>query len=689
MKIVIVDPGLSGPGGHNGALFEELARELPRLGFAPTFLCSRNLPVGALAAPDATVVPLFGIDGYAPHAPLFASEAAFAAALESIEAELHAVDWQDVAAVLMPTVYPLHLIALARVLPQRLPPAQVPVALGLLMPTSFWASDAAVAEALGELMLTALQALRAHGPALAYAEAGAFIFGAQRLELPRLLPPVAQDTEALIDALRESAARPDPAQALSFGFFGSPFTSKGIERLRQAIAIAAADPAWAHRVELVIPPGHAAVAEAYARLGPRVTVRAGRRDNHDYLRAMAAVDVVLLPYDPAHYRDKLSGVLFEAIALGKPVVVIDGNEPLVQWLDQTAPGAYAVCADDAAALADVLKLPTQAFVPLALAARASAPIVTVQKSMRRFLAAAGVALPAPAPAAQAAPQLAEAATAAAGPPASAAAATAVATAAAATVGEAPIVSIVIPTWNREAMVEAAIESALAQTVRQIEVIVVDNASTDATVAIARRIAARDARVQVAVQPRNLGPVRNWLDGIRRARAPFVKLLFSDDLIDARFVERMLPPLLDGRVAFSICPAVVGEAPWQGRVLYGSFDRPTQLTSDAYEALALSAIGRLPLSPGAGLFRRADLLQSLRTHLEGVADYDFSATGSGVDWLAYLLTARRYPRVAFEPEPLAFFRAHPGSLTIGDRDGHVWRGYELAARWFAQGGAATA
>jgi hypothetical protein len=90
-----------------------------------------------------------------------------------------------------------------------------------------------------------------------------------------------------------------------------------------------------------------------------------------------------------------------------------------------------------------------------------------------------------------------------------------------------------------------------------------------------------------------------------------------------------------------------------------------------------------------LFRRADLLQSLRTHLDGVADYDFSATGSGVDWLAYLLTARRYPRVAFEPEPLAFFRAHPGSLTIGDRSGHVWRGYELAARWYRGGGAATA
>jgi hypothetical protein len=448
------------------------------------------------------------------------------------------------------------------------------------------------------------------------------------------------------------------------------------------------------------------VAEAYARLGPRVTVRAGRRDNHDYLRAMAAVDVVLLPYDPAHYGQKLSGVLFEAIALGKPVVVVEGNEPLVQWLDQTAPGAYAVCADDAEALAAVLKLPAEVFAPLAAAARESAPIVTRQKSTRRFLAAAGIVLPAPESAGEA-PRSAAAATATAGSRAATNAATladatppAAGTTAAAAVpanpavetdvaAEAPIVSIVIPTWNREAMVEAAIESALAQTVRQIEVIVVDNASSDATVAVARRIAARDPRVQVAVQPRNLGPVRNWLDGIRRARAPFVKLLFSDDLIDARFVERMLPPLLDGSVAFSICPAVVGEAPWQGRVLYGSFDRPTQLASDAYEALALSAIGRLPLSPGAGLFRRADLLQSLRTHLDGVADYDFSATGSGVDWLAYLLTARRYPRVAFEPEPLAFFRAHPGSLTIGDRSGHVWRGYELAARWYRGGGAATA
>lgn len=671
-RIVIIDPGLSGPGGHNGALFEELARELPRLGFAPHFLASRGLGAGALAAPQATVEPVFAIDGYAPHAAFFASEAAFAAALDAIQTELDALDWRNVAAVLMPTVYPLHLIALARVLPQRLPPQQVPVALGLLMPTSFWAADAGVADALGELMLTALQALRALGPTLAYAEAGAYAFGAQRLELPRLLPPVAQDTEALIETLRTAAALPEPTRGLRFGFFGSPFTSKGIRRLHEACARAAADPGWANRVEIVIPPGHAAVAAAYARLGPRVTVRADQRDNHDYLRAMAAVDVVLLPYDPAHYGAKLSGVLFEAIALGKPVVVIDGCEPLLQWLDQTAPGTYAGCADDADALAELLKLPAEAFVPLAQAARASAPIVSAQKSTRRFLAAAGIALP-PTPAAAPA----------------AAPAGAIAAARSAPGAEAPIVSIVIPTWNREAMVADAIESALAQTVRQIEVIVVDNASSDATVAEARRLAARDERVQVVVQPRNLGPVRNWLDGIRRARAPFVKLLFSDDLIGPRFLERLLPPLLDQEVAFSICPAVVGEAPWQGRVFYAGFDRPTQLASDAYEALSLSAIGRLPLSPGAGLFRRADLLQSLRTHLDGVADYDFSATGAGVDWLAYLLTARRYPRVAFEPEPLAFFRAHPGSLTIGERSAQVWRGYELAAGWFRRGGAASA
>ena len=677
MKIVIVDPGCSGPAGHNGSMFEEFGRELPALGFAPTYLVSRRTPPGALAAPGVEVQALFAFDGYARQVPAFIHEHAFAATLASIEAELRCVDWRGVGAVLMPTVYPLHLIALARVLPTVVPADTVRVSLGFLMPVSFWVQQAEVAASLGAMMLSATQLLQQHGPTLAYAESGRYAFGNDRLELPQLLPPVSRESDRLVAELRrqaetqagtEAAAR----QALRFGFFGSAFTSKGITLLHQAVQQCCAAGDWPHRIDLVLPAGATRIVDAFGSCGPQVRANSRTRSNTEFLQAMAAVDVVLLPYDPAHYGDKLSGVLFEALALGKPVVVTDGCAPLVQWLDQTAPGSYAACAYDPAALADVLKLPAQAWQAPTAAARSSATLVSAAKSMRRYLACAGI-VPPRSSAAIIAPGLVSS-HADTRPPSS---------------GATPLVSIVIPAWNRAPMIEAAIESACRQSVREIEIIVMDNASSDDTEAVARRCAAADPRVQVYRNASNIGPVRNWIEGIRRARAPFVKILFSDDLIDSRFVERMLPPLLDPDVAFSFCPAVVGEEPWQGKLFYAAFDRATQLSREAFESMSLAAIGQLPLSPGAALFRRADLLQSLRTHLDGVVDYDFSATGSGVDWLTYLLTARRYARVAFHHEPLAFFRAHPGSLTIGDSDGKVWRGYQIAARWFVEGGAATA
>ena len=668
MKIVVVDPGLSGPAGHNGSTFEELARELPSRGLRPVFLVSRGCPPGALAAPGVEVRRLFSLDGYTNLERAFTDESQFDALLAGVEGELRTVDWDGVQAVLMPTAYPLHLIALARVLPDVLPPgARAAVSIGLLMPVSFWVSQPTLAVPLGEMMLTAVCVLKHHFDAFVYSETGRYEFGETTMELPRMLPAISGETETTIRSLVGSGRDGTSDGGLRFGFFGSPFASKGIEVLHRAAALVTASGSWCNRLELVLPAGQQRLAGRFTSLGARVSASSRSRDNAEYLAAMSEVDVVLLPYDPAHYGSKLSGVLFEALALGKPVVVTDGCEPLIAFLDQSAPGSYVLCGFDAESLAEVLAMPADRFDSIAQAARASAPVVLAMKSMSRHLAAAGIRLP----------------RVAAAQPRSVATETPSKGGAAVT----PVVSIVIPVFQRESLIEATIESALAQTFTRIEVVVVDNASSDATVAVAHRIAARDPRVVVHRNATNVGPVRNWIEGVRLARAPFVKLLFSDDLIGPRFVEKMLPPLLDPEVAFSICPAVVGDAPWQGRLFYAPFDRATRIAQDVFESLSLASFGRLPLSPCAGMFRRDDLLQSLRTHLDGVNEYDFSATGAGVDWLTYMLTARRYAQVAFDPEPLVYFRSHPGSITIADEGGAVWRGYQLAVNWYRK--AATA
>jgi glycosyltransferase involved in cell wall biosynthesis len=104
----------------------------------------------------------------------------------------------------------------------------------------------------------------------------------------------------------------------------------------------------------------------------------------------------------------------------------------------------------------------------------------------------------------------------------------------------PAVSVLVPAYRGAPWIRAAVESALAQTAPDLEVLVVDDASGDATADVARAV--RDPRVRVVENPRNLGIIGNWNRAIRLARAPLLKPLFQDDLLDPSCVERLVAAL---------------------------------------------------------------------------------------------------------------------------------------------------
>jgi glycosyltransferase involved in cell wall biosynthesis len=93
---------------------------------------------------------------------------------------------------------------------------------------------------------------------------------------------------------------------------------------------------------------------------------------------------------------------------------------------------------------------------------------------------------------------------------------------------APLVSIVVPVFNDESTVSAAIESALAQTLSDIEVVCVDDASTDGTAAVIETFVARDPRVRLLRQGQNLTAFQSRRTGVLAARAEYVLFLDGDD-----------------------------------------------------------------------------------------------------------------------------------------------------------------
>ncbi|MCU1228668.1 MAG: glycosyltransferase [Acidobacteria bacterium] len=109
---------------------------------------------------------------------------------------------------------------------------------------------------------------------------------------------------------------------------------------------------------------------------------------------------------------------------------------------------------------------------------------------------------------------------------------------------APRVSVVLPVWNGERFLVRAIESVLAQTFTSLELLVIDDGSTDETAAIARGFAARDARVVVVT--REHGGVAQALNaGIAAARGQYIARMDADDVSFPSRLQRQIE-FLDAR-----------------------------------------------------------------------------------------------------------------------------------------------
>lgn len=109
----------------------------------------------------------------------------------------------------------------------------------------------------------------------------------------------------------------------------------------------------------------------------------------------------------------------------------------------------------------------------------------------------------------------------------------------------------------------------------------------------------------------------------------------------------------------------------------------EMPSEEFILGSLAGGGEFPVSPACALFRLADIRESFMMELPTEPTTDLTGNGAGTDVLLYLLTALRYPRIAHLPEPLAFFRAHEGSITVRGKGGEVSLGYALAKSWFAR------
>ena len=226
----------------------------------------------------------------------------------------------------------------------------------------------------------------------------------------------------------------------------------------------------------------------------------------------------------------------------------------------------------------------------------------------------------------------------------------------------PSISVVIPAYNRADTIGLAVGSVLRQTVGDIEVIVVDDASSDGTVAALEAIG--DERLRVIRHARNAGGAAARNTGLRAATGDWVAFQDSDDEWLPLKLERQLAALArfgEGDAVGVYCGMIIFGRPDQSgfdpaavRYWPNPRIRPASFEGDLYRTLLLS--GSL-ISTQTFMGRRAALLQ--------IGGFDESLKALQ-DWDCFLRIARLGP-IAFEPEPLVIQRFSGNSLTRSSRN----------------------
>lgn len=210
-----------------------------------------------------------------------------------------------------------------------------------------------------------------------------------------------------------------------------------------------------------------------------------------------------------------------------------------------------------------------------------------------------------------------------------------------------LVSVVIPAYNAAAHLRATLESVLAQSHSALEVIVVDDGSTDDTFEILTEFG---SKVRVLRQP-NAGQAAARNHGARKAAGEFLAFLDSDDLWDGDKIERQVDLLerhpealavyCDHR-AIDVSGAVIGES--------GAL-RHLRPSGNVLQALLL---GSCIVTPGLVLMRRSAF--------ESSGDFDEHPSMRGhEDYALWLRLAARGP-VVYSPQTLVSYRRHSQQAT---------------------------
>ncbi|MEM9535527.1 MAG: glycosyltransferase family 2 protein [Cyanobacteria bacterium P01_A01_bin.3] len=226
----------------------------------------------------------------------------------------------------------------------------------------------------------------------------------------------------------------------------------------------------------------------------------------------------------------------------------------------------------------------------------------------------------------------------------------------------PLVSVIVPAYNVEQYLKYAIDSALNQTLANIEVIVVDDASNDSTLQVAQACAATDDRVKVIASPANRGAAVARNQALDTATGDWVAILDADDWFSPKRLEALLTKA-DEYSADMVADDLsyvrnLESEPWTSFAqlngnLYTS--NPTEIDPLFYVREDSRLWSTNGVSPG---FLKPIIRRSLLNN-NNIRYKDYIRLGQ--DFFFFLDCLLAEARYIFYPEAYYFYRARPDSL----------------------------
>ena len=221
------------------------------------------------------------------------------------------------------------------------------------------------------------------------------------------------------------------------------------------------------------------------------------------------------------------------------------------------------------------------------------------------------------------------------------------------------VSVVIPCYNVSSLVEEAVASAVAQTVTPLEIICVDDGSTDDTLAVLRRLEEAHAPLVRVVAQANGGAPSARNNGLRQAQGTYIQFLDADDALPPQKMERHI--------------RMVTEAPAPPDLIAASYDLETEPGTchtvrvdpdrDLWVSLITSQIG----NTCSNLWRKA--------FLEQVNGWNEAQKSSQEAELMFRML-QHDARVLVDPEPAITIIKREGSISTANRTAFIERNIAL-------------